>query len=267
MKQYKNIITLSKNKRGIWDMDTIKGCNSGLKEDPSGCYSDCYAYKTAKRYGIDFSKSINRHFKNKTHRDIIVKQIERIDMPFIRIGCSGDPSEDWAHTLEVIKQIKENSQLSLFDISSKKQIVIITRHWNKLTDHQLNEISRYNICINTSVSAMDRVGLINSSLHEYNRLKPYCKSILRVITCDFNKSNTIGYKLNIVQDELLNNNNVIDTVFRPSKNNRLILDGIINTKKSSFMKSNSLMSKNNKKAFTGKCSSCIELCGIGILNN
>lgn len=157
MKEYKNIISLSKNERGIWDLDTIKGCKSGIIDNPKGCYNDCYALKTAKRYGIDFSKSIERNFYNYAHRNYIVKQIERIDMPFIRIGCSGDPSENWEHTINIIKQIKENSQLSLFDISSKKQIVIITRHWNKLTDNQLKEISKYNICINTSVSALDKI--------------------------------------------------------------------------------------------------------------
>ena len=58
MRLYKNIISLSKNERGIWDLDTIKGCESGMLENPKGCYNDCYAFKTANRYGIDFNKSI-----------------------------------------------------------------------------------------------------------------------------------------------------------------------------------------------------------------
>ncbi len=36
MKTYKNIITLNKNDRGIWDLDTSKGCASGLKNDGRG---------------------------------------------------------------------------------------------------------------------------------------------------------------------------------------------------------------------------------------
>jgi hypothetical protein len=143
MRTYKKIISLSKNERGIWDLDTIKGCESGLLENKNGCYNDCYALKTAKRYGIDFSKSIERYFENESHKQSIIRQIEKIDMPFIRIGCSGDPSENWEHTINIIKQIRESSQLSLFDISSKKQIVIITRHWKKLTDEQLIELKKY----------------------------------------------------------------------------------------------------------------------------
>jgi hypothetical protein len=264
MKQYKNIISLSKNERGIWDLDTIKGCKSGLLENPKGCYNDCYAYKTAKRYGIDFSKSIERNFVNETHKKFIVKQIEKIDMPFIRIGCSGDPSENWQHTINIIKQIKENSQLSLFDISSKKQIVIITRHWNTLTNNQLKEIAKYNICINTSVSALDNEQLINHSLKEYERLKPYCKSILRIVSCDFNELNNEGKHKAEIQRKLFKNENIIDTVFRPSIKNEFVLNNIINVKKMSFMKSKAVVSKYNKKTFLGKCNNCLEMCGINL---
>lgn len=264
MKQYKSIISLSKNERGIWDLDTIKGCKSGLLENPKGCYNDCYAFKTAKRYGIDFSQSIERHFENETHRNLIVKQIEKIDMPFIRIGCSGDASENWEHTINIIKQIKENSQLSLFDISSKKQIVIITRHWNTLTDEQLIELSKYNICINTSVSALDNEHLISKSINEYIRLKPYCKSILRVVSCDFNELNSIGKQKAEIQRKLFKNENVIDTVFRPSSKNEFVVNEIINVKKMGFMKSKALVSKFNKKTYLGKCNTCLEMCGLTI---
>ena len=249
MRTYKNIISLSKNERGIWDLDTIKGCESGLLENDKGCYNDCYAFKTAKRYGIDFSKSILRNFENESHKQSIIKQIEKIDMPFIRIGCAGDPSENWEHTINIIKQIRESSQLSLFDISSKKQIVIITRHWKKLTDKQLIKISKYNICINTSVSALDNDKLINTALDQYNRLKPYCKSVLRIVSCDFNEDNEQGKKMSEIQRKLFKNELTIDTVFRPSKNNEFVTSGIINIKKMSFMKSKQFISKMNKKAF------------------
>ena len=265
MRNYKSIISLSKNERGIWDLDTIKGCKSGLIENPKGCYGDCYAAKTAKRYGIDFSKSVERYFINEQHKQIIVKQIERINMPFIRIGCTGDPSENWQHTINIIKQIKESSQLSLFDISSNKQIVIITRHWNILTNHQLNEISKYNICINTSISALDNKKLIENSLRQYERLKPYCKSILRVVTCDFNEENLLGKILSDLQRKLLKNEKVIDTVFRPSSNNEFLIKGIIKAKKMSFMKSKALVSKYNKKTFLGKCENCLEMCGLNVV--
>lgn len=264
MKMYKSKISLSKNERGIWDLDTIKGCASGLNYTNGGCYGDCYAYKTAKRYGIDFYKSIRRNFINESHRLQIIRQIEKIDMPFIRIGCSGDPSEDWEHTINIIDKIRTNAQLSLFDIKSSKQIVIITRHWNKLNNKQLEKIKEFNICINTSISALDDYELITSCLNEYNRLKYYCKSVLRIVSCDFNELNEIGKEKAEIQRKLFKNENIIDTVFRPSSKNYFVTEKIINVKKMAFMKSKALISKYNKKTFTGKCENCLEMCGINL---
>jgi hypothetical protein len=266
MKKYKSIITLSKNERGIWDLDTIKGCKTGIELNSNGCYGDCYAAKTAKRYGIDFSVSINRDFINEQHRKLIVSKIEKIDMPFIRIGCSGDPSEDWRHTLNIIHKIRNESQLSLFDLKSKKQIVIITRHWNTLTDVQLNEIAKYNICINTSISALDPIDVLNNSLEQYERLKPFCKSVLRIVSCDFNIKNDTGLKLSKIQEKLFDNDNVIDTVFRPSTSNEFVRNSIVNIEKQRFIKSKTLVSKFNRKTYLGKCAGCKEMCGINNLN-
>jgi hypothetical protein len=195
---------------------------------------------------------------------MIVKQIEKIDMPFIRIGCSGDPSENWKHTINVINKIRTEKQLSLFSKEYNKQIVIITRHWKKLTDEQLHEISKFNICINTSVSALDNLDMLNNSLKEYERIKPYCKSVLRVVTCDFNEENKEGKERAEIQRQLIKNKGFIDTVFRPSSKNPFVVNGVINVKKMGFMKSKALVSKFNKKTFLGKCGSCLEMCGLNV---
>lgn len=244
------MISLVKNGRGIYDLDVSKGCASGMALDKNGCYGDCYAARTARRYGIDFSTTVLRHFKNRTHRSKIIREINAADLSFIRIGCSGDPSEDWAHTLTILKQIK----------GCNKEVVLITKHWKTLTDEQLIELSRYKVCVNTSVSALDERN-VSKMLHEYHRVKPFCKSILRVVSCDFNKGNDEGLRLSKIQDELFKFD-IIDTVFRPSKNNPLVTAGIIKVKKARFMGSPSLVSKFNRKAFLGKCSACIDKCGV-----
>lgn len=260
MKTYKPYISLSKNGRGIWDLDTTKGCNSGMSLNPNGCYNDCYAAKTAKRYGIDFSKTVLRTFKNESHKQLIINEIKKIDMPFIRIGCSGDPSENWQHTLDVIGSLKDN-QVNLFDFKAKK-IVIITRHWQKLTDNQLIELKKYNVVINTTVSPLDNVKQIINSLNEYERLKPFCKSVLRVVTAKFNTENREGYIRDNLQKFITGKGFYINTVFRPSLNNRFVKENIIITKKEVFNGSKQLASKNNKKAYMGKCKTCKDGCGI-----
>lgn len=257
MREYSSKISLTKNSRGIYSIDTSIGCGSGLKNEQGGCYGDCYAAKSAKLYGYDFSKTVLRYFENEYHRRFIVNQINKIPLDFVRIGTSGDPSEDWNHTIDIIKKIDK----------CNKQIVIITKHWTNLTENQLIYLSKINVCFNTSVSALDNPTILKNSLEQYNILKKYCKSILRIVSCDFNLENEIGKKLSDIQHSLFKNEDVIDTVFRVGRNNKYVKEGIINVKKSRFLGKNCIISKFNKKTYFGKCSSCKEMCGINLENN
>lgn len=251
MREYKSAISLTHNSRGVYCLDTSMGCSSGMK-NKGGCYNDCYAAKSAKIYGYDFSKTVFRYFKDRKHERQIVNSINKIKLDFVRIGCSGDPSENWDHTINILKVIARCT----------KEIVIITKHWTLLTDEQLNYLSTINVCINTSVSALDKPELLTRSLTQYNRLKPYCKSILRIVSCDFNLGNETGRELSVIQDFLFKNQSVLDTVFRPGKKNPLVTDGIINTKTGLFNGSKALMSKFKRKTYIGDCNKCHEMCGI-----
>jgi hypothetical protein len=254
MRNYSNKISLTKNSRGIYSLDPSFGCNSGLNYEKNGCYGDCYAAKSSKLYGYDFSKTVLRYFENEYHRRKIVSQINKIPLDFIRMGTMGDPSENWDHTIDICKKIK----------SINKEIVIITRHWTKLNDNHLEFLSNANICINTSISALDDNLLLENCLTQYNLLKKYCKSVLRIVSCDFNKENESGLKLSKVQELLFKNDSIIDTVLRISKNNKYYKKSIINVKKTKFLGKNAIVSKYNKKTYFGKCSSCLEMCGLNV---
>jgi hypothetical protein len=230
------------------------GCASGMNHTVGGCYGDCYAARTARRYGIDFKTTILRRFENWQHQQDVMREIHRIKMPFIRIGCSGDPSEDWKHTLKV---------LSVFS-TCNTELVIITRHWNLLTDDQLSQISKMNMCINTSVSALDEPVDIEKSLSQFERVKSHCKSVLRIISCDFNMDNNEGSRRSKIQDSLFKKSPTIDTVFRPTKSNRFVQDEIINVTKVFFNSGKQLASKFNRKTYMGKCETCMEMCGVNL---
>lgn len=254
MREYSKYIQLIKNRRGVYCIDTSIGCSAGTKEDKTGCYGDCYAARSARAYGYDFSKTVLRGFKNEAHKRKVVLEISRANMSFVRIGCSGDPSENWGHCFEILKTITKGN----------KEIVIITKHWNNLKDEQLIYCNTKNITFNTSVSALDNPERLNNSLIQYKRIGNYCKSILRVVSCDFNLENPIGAKLSALQNTLFQYPYVIDTVFRPSKKNTFIIDGVINAKTGVFNGHKSLMSKFNKKTFIGKCQNCVEACGANM---
>ena len=100
-----------------------------------------------------------------------------------------------------------------------------------------------------------------SCLNEYERLKPYFKSVLRVVSFDFNKKNKKGLNLSLLQDYIFNSYEVLDTVFRCSKNNPLYKEGVINIHSTKFLGKKCYVSKFNKKTYFGKCSSCLEMCG------
>lgn len=263
MRTYSNIISLTENSRGVFSLDPSMGCSSGLANSKLGCYNDCYAAKSAKLYGYDFKNTVYRNFKDFNHMIEIVRQIEKIDLPFIRMGTMGDPSEDWEHTFKIIKLIRIDHQLNLFNWP-KKEIVIITKHWTNIPEKYLHVLDSYKVVINTSVSALDESKLLSNSIEQYHRLKRYCKSILRIVSADFNKENEVGLKLSNIQDLLFKNEGTLDTVLRVNRNNRLIKDGIINVRRLKFLGKSQLLSKFNKKTYIGNCKNCIELCGLNI---
>jgi hypothetical protein len=249
-----------KNSRGVWDLDTTKGCLSGVGNNPNGCYGDCYAYRSAVIRGFNFGQTVTRHFENEHHEYSILNQINKIDMPFVRIGVAGDPSENWDHTVNVCEKVTKCNMV-LYS-SYKKAIVIITKHWGNLTDNQLKRLSLLGVCINTSVSALDKNNMLRNRLTQYNRLKEHCKSVLRIVSCNFNLQNETGAKLNLIQDKLFDNENVLDTVLRVGKNNELVLNGVINIEKVKFLSQSCYASRRNKNTYFGKCSTCPEMCGL-----
>jgi hypothetical protein len=254
MREYKTRISLTKNARGIYSLDPSIGCRSGMENESGGCYNDCYAAKSAKLYGYDFSKTVFRNFDNEKHRRQIVNKINGITLDFVRMGTSGDPSEDWEHTISILKKIDK----------CNKQIVIITRHWTQLKDAQLQYLATINVCINTSISALDKQNVFDNCLTQYERLKPFCKSILRVVSCNFNLENETGHRLHITQNELFKHDLVIDTVLRVNKNNKLIKGGVINVVQSTFLGKKALISKFKPSTYFGKCPTCHEMCGVNI---
>jgi len=254
MRTYSSFLSVNKNSRGIYSMDTVMGCASGMANESGGCYGECYSAKAAKVHGYDFSQNVLRRFKDRKHKRTIITQIKNSTLPFIRIGSSGDPSEDWGHTINILGQIAH----------CNKKIVIITRHWNTLTDDQLHYLSGLNICINTSVSTLDKPDIRSNCLSQYHRIKPFLKSVLRVVTCNFNHHTIEGLLMSTIQKELLSNVDVIDTVLRVNKRNRLLNAGIINAAEVDFIGRKQLASKHKKTTYLGKCSTCFEQCGVRV---
>jgi hypothetical protein len=194
--------------------------------------------------------NVLRDFESEKHKESIIRKINKIEFPFIRMGNSGDPSENWEHTLNILEKLK----------NVEKQFIIITKHWNKLNLRQLERLSKLNVCINTSISAIDEN--LHQNIEQFELLKNYCKSILRVVSFDFNTKNKKGLDYSLIQDWIFNSFDVLDTVFRCSKSNPMYKEGIINIKETKFLGDKCYISKFNPKTYFGKCNNCLEKCGL-----
>jgi hypothetical protein len=251
--KYKQQLSYNINNKGVFDVDTIKGCFMGMSEYPkNGCYDSCYACSIAKRYGYDFSKSVNRNFNKKIIKSIRTK-LKKHFLNWFRIGTMGDPSHNWEHTCCVIKE--------LYDL---KIPIIITKHWLEIPYNILNEFKQMNVIINTSISALDTDKELAYRLYQYKKLKNKgVKSILRVVTCKFSKTRR-GKYLNNIQNELLSNEAVINNPLRLNRNNKLVKEGTVLVNRIYDIKSNVLMSYDDNKAYTGHCFWCNDQCGINL---
>tara|TARA_R110001592_G_scaffold141371_1_gene362841 strand:- start:45 stop:812 length:768 start_codon:yes stop_codon:yes gene_type:complete len=250
MRSYSNKITLTKNGRGIWTIDPIMGCKSGVEKDKKGCFSDCYAARNARIYGYDFTENILRDFEDEKHLKSIITKANKLKFEFIRMGNSGDPSENWDHTIKILEKLKPIN----------KEFVIITRHWNKLNLEQLKRISKLKVCINTSISPIDDD--LHGNIQQYEILKNYCKSVLRCVSFNFNTGNKKGMNYDLIQNWIFHKYDVLDTVFRCSKSNPLYKEGIIKIKETKFLGKKCYVSKNNPKTYFGNCENCLEKCGV-----
>lgn len=233
-------------------LDTIMGCKAGTAEDPRGCYHDCYSARSARIRGFDFRNNINRKFKDHNHINAIREKIKRLGVDFIRVGSSGDPSGDWEHTIGVLEALKGLGVC----------FTVVTKHWTRLTTNQLKRLSQLNVVINTSVSAIDKN--LFDRLRIYEELKGYCSSVLRVVSFKFNPDSDKGIAHNLTQEFLFNSYDAIETVFRCSPKNPLVIDGTIIAEKSTFLGDACWTSNNNPRAYFGECGGCLEKCGLSV---
>jgi hypothetical protein len=253
-KMYRPILTITKNRKGVLDVDPIKGCTFGTRAYPNGgCYEDCYAYKIAKRYGIDFTKSVNRQFSGLWHRTTLTKLIIAYKSKWYRMGTAGDPCHDWKHTISICRDFRW----------AKKIPVIITKHWVQLSDKQIDDLRWLSATINTSISGLDTDKEFYYRLEQFNKLKNCgINSVLRIVTCEF--GNSIWAKeCKEKQDYLLSLRPMIDNPLRPSKNNHHVLNGDIATEsRNDSVGGGKLVSLHTKHLYLSYCETCPDQCGV-----
>jgi hypothetical protein len=254
-RKYHDAITASANDKGCMDVDTVKGCSAGMSAQEEGCYGECYAAKIATRYGLAFNESVTRGFVDRwQHRDIIVRQIRQHPLTWYRIGVMGDPSHAWAHTLNVIRNLRP----------AAKTAVIVTKHWTVLTNDQISQMLELGVVVNTSNSALDTDAQSKHRVGQYERLKHFgIRSVNRVVTCEFSDTTEWARDAKARQDYLLSLPPVVDTPLRLRSTNPRVVSGELLTKhRENSIGGGKLLSLHDDSVFLGHCGECPDQCGV-----
>ena len=254
-RKYHDALTASMNRKGVVDVDTVKGCTAGMRAYPNGgCYGECYANKIAARNGIAFGVSVSRHLIDQwSHRDLIIRQLLDQRSIWYRIGVMGDPCHDWNHTLRVCRALRP----------ARKTAVIVTKHWTPLSDDHLSKLLDLDVVVHTSMSGMDTDAELGHRVTQFERLgRAGIPSIARIVTCAFGESEW-ARECQEKQRRLLLLAPIIDNPFRPSLSNPRVANGdIVVTRRADSIGGGTLVSLNSSKAFLGHCSTCPDQCGV-----
>jgi hypothetical protein len=251
---YSNVITASINRKGVLDVDTVKGCTLGMAAYPNGgCYGECYAYKNAKTYGFNFRQSISRQFMGREHKGTIIKEMNRHAVGWYRVGTAGDPCHDWTHTVAICWALWH----------TKKIPVIITKHWAELSDAQIEKLRHLRAAVNTSVSGMDTDYELRHRIGQLKRLRAAgVSSVCRVVTCQYGNS-LWARGCRDKQDYLLSLTPIIDNPLRARKSSPRVLNGdIVLTRKNESVGGGKYVSLNERAAYLGECRDCPDQCGV-----
>lgn len=259
MRQYGNLLTIDVNQKGVVDVDTVKGCTSGIAaHGPKGCYQACYAATIAAFRGFDFSRAVTRTVRSSAQADAIVSAVKASPLGFFRIGTMGDPCHAWDETVSTVEW------LAPYAIP-----VIITKHWRRASDAHIKRLVACGAVLNTSVSALDSNVHMVRRTGEIERYKlAGGTSVARVVSCDFNTHDPIGAQMDGVQKRLFSLAPMIDNPLRAPSTHPLVIAGIIRLRKVKDLAAVRSVSISEKsKTYLGHCSGCVELCGAGMLDH
>lgn len=255
-RRYKPVLSASLNRKGVLDVDTVKGCTLGMRRYPGvGCYGECYANKTASRYGIDFTASVSRLPAPRAWREVFFI-VRAHSASWYRVGTAGDPCHDWENTLAVCESLKDTGKVP----------VVITKHWVSLSDSHIARLRNVSAIVNTSTSGLDSDDEIAHRTRQLERLRDSgIRSICRVVTCAYGTSERArSYKEK--QDYLLSLVPVIDNPLRASPANTYAAEGtIMLTTDHTAIGGGKTLSLHRDGVHLGTCDQCPDQCGAAHL--
>lgn len=258
LRLYRDYLTVDVNGKGVVDVDTVKGCTSGIAaHGEKGCYQACYAASIARFRGLDFSRSVTRVVRTKAQARAIERAVRNSPLGFFRIGTMGDPCHAWAETVDTVEWLSPHAVP-----------VIVTKHWRTMTDAQIDRLIKCGAIVNTSISALDSAKhLARRKLEIARYAEAGGVSVARVVSCDFIESTCEGARMAHVQRELFALPLMLDNPLRIPSTHQLVVSGVVRLRKVLDLNAIRTVSiSESSTTYLGHCSGCAELCGAGMAN-
>jgi len=253
---YNCSLTAQVNRKGVLDIDVVKGCTAGITaHGPTGCYGACYAAAIAKFRGLDFSRAVTRTVHNSAQARQIERIVRQAPQGFFRIGTMGDPSHAWGATVALVKW------LAPYAVP-----VIVTKHWHRASDDDMQELVGSGAVLNTSLSALDTPAELRHRERERERYAMFGgHSVTRLVSCDFNPEHETGAALLEVQARLYGLRPLIDNPLRVSRSHRLVQEEVIRVSVEQDLTARRTVSlARPQDVYLGTCAGCSDICGLGI---
>jgi hypothetical protein len=249
VKVFGGFLTAVVNQKGVLDVDTVKGCASGMAEYPNGgCYNTCYAQKIAAARGFKFSSAISRYPANQD-RAAIEKTVREHSATWFRIGTMGDPCHNWELTVKVCEWL-----------GKIKTPIIITKHWLPMLDDDAARLKAVGAIVNTSISPMDTAPERSYRLKQFNRLKNAgVFSVLRIVSARFGTT-LEGQRMAKIQQELFENEPVIDNPLRANSSHFMVKRGDVLLGNHPDLGKQPI-SMFNQNTYVSTCEKCPDQCG------
>jgi hypothetical protein len=232
----------------VLDVDTVKGCEHGMKAYPNGgCYGQCYAAKMARLYGFDFSVAVSR---KQVDRGVIERVVKHHSLDWFRTGCMGDPSHDWDWTVEVC------DWLGCFKIP-----VVVTKHWKPMSEDHVKALRSCGAVVNTSTSALDTEAERDYRVGQFYRMKDAgVSSVLRIVSCQFGLTCDLK-AMNKIQEGLFYHRPHIDNPLRVPTTAGCVRDGSVLTQPFKDLGARVSISIASNHSYIGGCDECPDQCG------
>ncbi len=153
-------------------LDPVRGCTGGRTNNGYGCWWGCYAKEASRRFHIIFDVPVPMILDEL----VLSRDLQRLDVGWVRIGVNGDPCFDWVTTARVAEIVAAHDKIP----------VVLTRVWRAPSRGTLQRLLDADTRLHVTLCAFDTRGfqsVRNKVLEMYSEMGGV--AVTRLVTFAF----------------------------------------------------------------------------------